>query len=161
MSEEKLSTVGKPVQKIDGVELVTGRAKFTADIKIPGTLFAYARRAGVAAGKLKNVDIRPAMKTDGVVTVLLSKDLPGPNIIGILPPFDQPLLAMDEIRYGGESVALVVGETKKAAKAGAMALKVDIEPLEPVLEIEEALEKGARKIHPDGNITFSKKLFIR
>jgi CO/xanthine dehydrogenase Mo-binding subunit len=158
MSEEELSAVGKPVRKIDGVELVTGRAKFTADIKIPGTFFAYARRAGVAAGKLKSVDVSPAMKIKGVVTVLLSKDLPGPNIIGILPPFDQPLLAKDEIRYEGESIALVVGETKKAAKAGAMALKVDIEPVEPLLEIDDALEKDARKIHPEGNVTFNKKL---
>jgi CO/xanthine dehydrogenase Mo-binding subunit len=158
MNNKTLNTVGKPIRKIDGVELVTGRAKFTGDIRIPGTLHGYQRRAGIPAGRITHIDTSPAMEVPGVVFVLLAEDIPGPNIMGILPPFDQPLLASDEVRYEGESIALVVARTKKAARAGAKAIKVEIEPLEPVLSPEEALKPGARKIHPGGNITFERKL---
>ena len=158
MSEEKLATVGEAVWRVDGIELVTGRAGFTGDIKAPGMLYGYTRRSGVPAGKIRNIDAGPAFDIPGVVTVILGKDIPGPNIIGILPPFDQPILATEDVRYEGESIALVVGRTRKAAKKGAGPIKVDIEPLEPVLDVEEALKDGARKIHPGGNITFNKKL---
>lgn len=158
MGNEKLSSMGKRVRKIDGVELVTGRAKFAGDMKFPGMLYGYARRAGVPAGIIKKRDVRTALKIPEVAMVLLAEDIPGPNIIGILPPFDQPLLAAEEIRYEGESIALVVAKTKTAAKEGALAIEVEIDPLEPILEPDEALKKGARKIHPAGNITYSKKL---
>jgi CO/xanthine dehydrogenase Mo-binding subunit len=158
VSKEILRVVGKPVRKIDGVELVTGRAKFTGDIHLPGMLYGYQRRAGVPAGRIGRIEPEPAMRIPGVVLVLLASDIPGPNIIGILPPFDQPLLASDEVRYEGESVALVVANTRKAAKAGAKAIELEIEPVEPILDPEEALKDGARKIHPNGNITFERKL---
>ncbi|MEW5815048.1 MAG: xanthine dehydrogenase family protein molybdopterin-binding subunit [Spirochaetota bacterium] len=158
MNGGELKIVGKKVPKIDGVELVTGKAQFTGDLSFPGMLYGYARRAGVAAGKIKKIDVSPAFEVPGVRTVLLFSDIPGPNIIGILPPYDQPLLARDEIRYEGESLALVVAESKAAAKKGARAITVAIEPLKPILEMDEALREDARKIHPQGNITYSRKL---
>ena len=158
MSAQKLTIVGSAVRKIDGVELVTGRAKFTADMKHPGMLYGYARRAGIAAGAIRSVDAAPALAVPGVVAVLLAKDIPGPNIIGILPPFDQPVLAFDDVRYEGESLALVVGKTRASAKEGARAVKAVIEPAAPLLDPEEALKEGARRIHPGGNVTFARKL---
>ena len=50
-------TIGQPISKIDGVELVTGRARYTADLEFPGTLQAVARRAGLAAGLLHRLDV--------------------------------------------------------------------------------------------------------
>lgn len=158
MNEDTLRVIGKPVRKTDGVELVTGRAKFTGDIRVPGMLYGYQRRAGVPSGRINRIDPEPAMKVPGVVFVLLAGDIPGPNIIGILPPFDQPLLAVDEVRYEGESVALVVARSRKAAKAGAQSIDLEIEPVDPILDPEEALDERARKIHPNGNITFERKL---
>jgi len=158
MNNHSFNVIGKPVRKVDGVELVTGKAKFSGDLRFPGMLYGYAVRAGIAAGKIRSVDSEAALRVSGVKAVLTAKDIPGPNIIGILPPFDQPLLAVNEIRYAGESVALVVANDLKAAKEGAAAVKLDIEPLKPVLTIEEALESSCRKIHPSGNITYSKKL---
>ncbi len=153
-----LRVVGTPVRRIDGPELVTGRAVFTADLRFPGMLYGCVRRAGTAAGRLRGVAIEEALQVPGVVRVLRAADIPGPNLIGILPPFDQPLLAAEEIRYAGESVALVVARSREAARRGAASLEPQIEPWEPILEPEEALREGARKIHPGGNVTFSKKL---
>ncbi|RKX81903.1 MAG: hypothetical protein DRP57_11060, partial [Spirochaetes bacterium] len=158
MNNHSFNVIGKPVRKVDGVELVTGKAKFSGDLRFPGMLYGYAVRAGIAAGKIRSVDSEAALRVSGVKAVLTAKDIPGPNIIGILPPFDQPLLAVNEIRYAGESVALVVANDLRAAKEGAAAVKLDIEPLKPVLTIDEALKSGCRKIHPSGNITYSKKL---
>jgi CO/xanthine dehydrogenase Mo-binding subunit len=158
MSESKYSVIGKPQVKVDGVELVTGSAKFSGDMRFPGMLYGYAARAGVPAGKLKSVDASMAEAAEGVACVITAENIGGPNLMGILPPFDQPILAKDEIRYAGESIAFVAAESKKAARKAALLVKADIQPFEPVLTVEEALADGARKIHPDGNVTYSKKL---
>jgi len=153
-----LKRVGKSVIKVDGKELVTGKAKFSGDFRFSGLLHGYACRSQTAAGIIKSIDIAESLKIPGVVDVILPEDIPGPNLIGILPPYDQPLLAAEEIRYAGESFCLVIGESVAAAKAGAKAIKAVIEPMIPVLTIDEALAEGTRKIHPSGNITVSKKL---
>lgn len=158
MSTPALKIVGTPARKVDGVELVTGEARFSGDLSFPGMLYGAARRAGVPAGRLLEVDPAPALAEQEVVGVLLARDIPGANLIGILPPFDQPLLAASEIRYEGESVALVVARSREAAREGARALRVGIEPWEPVLDPQEALSPEARKIHPNGNLTFAKQL---
>ncbi|MCX5975726.1 MAG: xanthine dehydrogenase family protein molybdopterin-binding subunit [Coprothermobacterota bacterium] len=151
-------TIGQPVGKIDGVELVTGRARYTADLQFPGSLQAVARRAGVAAGLLRHLNVEEARRSPGVVLVLTPADLPGPNLIGILPPFDQPLLAGPEIRHEGDSLALVVAETQEEAEAAASRIVAEIEPFIPLLDPEEALHADARKIHANGNLTFAKQL---
>jgi len=158
MSEERLNIIGKRVHKIDGYDLVTGRAKFAGDLRFPDMLYGFARRAGVPAGILRRIDKEEALEIPGVVCVLTAEDIPGPNIIGILPPFDQPVLAQRQIRYAGESVAFVVAETREAAKKGAAALTVEIEELQPVLTVDEALAENARLVHDSGNTTFSRKL---
>ena len=158
MKNSDFSLVGKRVNKIDGVELVTGRAKFAADLIFPGMLHGYAARAMVSAGRLLSVDVSGAEKIPGVKLVLTGKTLSGPNILGILPPFDQPLLAAEEIRYAGESIAFVAAENKRIAKKAAGLIKAEIEPFPPILSPEEALKPEARKIHPNGNITFSRDL---
>jgi CO/xanthine dehydrogenase Mo-binding subunit len=158
MNGEKLKVVGRVVPKVDGVELVTGKAKFAGDLRFPGMLHAVARRAGIPAGKIRSIDGSAAFRSPGVRAVLTAEDIPGPNIIGILPPFDQPLLAAGVVRYEGESLVLVVAESREEAKRGAAAVQVEIDPWEPILTVDEALAEGCRKIHPDGNVTFSKRL---
>lgn len=158
MKDQNLMHVGKSALKVDGRELVTGKAKFSGDFKFPELLHGHACRSKIAAGYIKDIDVSQALKVPGVVDVILPKDIPGKNIIGILPPHDQPVLADKEIRYAGESYCLVIATSVQAAKAGAKAIKTTIEPITPILTIDESLAKGARKIHPSGNITVSKKL---
>jgi len=158
MNGQKLSVVGRGVPKVDGAELVTGRAKFAGDLRFPGMLYAVARRAGIPAGKIRGIDGSAALALPGVRAILTAGDIPGPNIIGILPPFDQPVLASQEVRYEGESLALAVAESREAAGRAAAAIRVDLESWEPILDVDQALAEGCRKIHPEGNITFSKRL---
>ena len=153
-----MNVIGKEIRKVDGLELVTGRAKFAGDYRFPRMVYGAVKRAGVPAGRIASLDVDAARGVPGVVDVLTAKDVPGPNLIGILPPFDQPLLAADEIRYAGESVALVVAETAEAARRGADAVAVSIEPYGPILTVDEALAPAARKIHESGNVTCSRKL---
>ena len=155
---DRMSVIGKHVRKVDGLELVTGQAKFSGDYRFPGMVYGAVKRAGVPAGRIIKIDVEPARKVPGVVDVLTAKDIPGPNLIGVLPPFDQPLLAADEIRYAGESVVLVVAETAAAARRAADAVSLSIEPVEPILTLDQALAPDARKIHENGNVTLSKKL---
>ncbi len=109
-------------------------------------------------GTITRIGIDAALRQEGVLAVLTAKDIPGPNLIGILPPYDQPVLAKDVIRYAGESVALVVATSHQAAKRAARVVELDVEPLAPILTAEDALKPGARKIHEQGNVTYSKKL---
>ena len=158
MNRSEYSTVGKPVRKVDGVELVTGAARFTGDLRFPGMLHGAAARAGVPAGRLLDVKTDAASRATGVKAVITAKDLLGPNLIGILPPFDQPVLADGEVRYAGESVALVIAESRAAAREAAESIEPVIDLYEPILTVDEALSEGARRIHENGNITFSRKL---
>lgn len=158
MREDNFSLIGKSQVKVDGKELVTGIAKFAGDLRFPGMVYGYATRAGIPAGKLKGIKLDKALAVKGVLDIITSENLPGPNLMGILPPFDQPVLAKNEIRYAGESVAFVVAETKRTAKRAAVLVAAEIEPYKPILSVDEAEKEGARKIHPDGNITFSRKL---
>jgi len=153
-----MNVIGKQVRKVDGLELVTGQARFAGDYKFPGMVHGAVRRAGVPAGRITSIDVEVARKTPGVIDVLTAKDIPGPNLIGVLPPFEQPLLAADEIRYAGESVVLIIAETAEIARRAAGKTSVSIEPLDPILSVEDALVPGARRIHEGGNVTYSKKL---
>ena len=69
MNSEKLNVVGRAVPKVDGAELVTGRAKFTGDLRFPGMLYAVARRAGIPAGKIRSIDTSAALSLPGVKAV--------------------------------------------------------------------------------------------
>ena len=153
-----MKVIGKKIRKVDGLELVTGRAKFAGDYKFPGMVYGAVKRAGVPAGRITNIDAEAARKLPGVIDVLIAKDIPGPNLIGVLPPFDQPLLAADEIRYAGESVVLIIAETAEMARQAASSVSVSIDAYDPILTVEDALAPDARKIHERGNITCSHKL---
>lgn len=158
MTQEKLTIVGTRVRKVDAYELVTGKAKYAGDMRFPGMVYGYAARSKVAAGAIKRIGIEAALRQPGVLAVITGHDIPGPNLIGVLPPHDQPVLATDVIRYAGESVAVVIADTHQAAKRAARTVEIEVEPWEPVLTLDEALKPDARKIHESGNITYAKKL---
>ncbi len=158
MSDEPLRVVGSRVRKVDGLELVTGRARFTGDLRFPGMAFGFASRAAIPAATITRIDVEAARAREGVLLVLTGRDIPGPNLVGILPPFDQPVLATEVVRYAGESIALVVAETREAAKAAAALVRLEATPLPPLLTPEEAMAPGARAIHAAGNVTYAKRL---
>ncbi|MET0658127.1 MAG: xanthine dehydrogenase family protein molybdopterin-binding subunit [Steroidobacteraceae bacterium] len=120
-------TIGKPLPRVEGVEKVTGRARFSGDVVVTNMLHGVLVGAPVAAGRVTAVHKDAALAHPGVVRVLTRADMP--QFGKIAPPaavLHLPLQT-DEIRHEGEPVAIVLGETIEAAEGGAALIKVDVQ----------------------------------
>ncbi len=102
--------------------------------------------------RIRAIDTSEAAREPGVRTVLTQADVPGSKVYG-LEIQDQPVLAMDFVRYWGEAVALVAADGLEAARRAAKKVRVEYEVLEPVTDPEQALASGAPRLHPGGNVT--------
>ncbi len=130
------------------LEKVTGKLVFTDDLKFPGMLYASALRANVPHARVKGLDVRDAQKMPGIVKVLTSKDIPGKNLFGPIL-MDQPIFCdeQNDVRYVGDALALVVGESPEQVQAALEKVKVELEPLPVIGTIEEALAPDAPVLH--------------
>jgi xanthine dehydrogenase D subunit len=108
---------------------------------IDGQLWMSTRRATVARARIVSVDTSAALKIPGVVLALTIDDVPGHRYQGQIVS-DQPVFAEGEIRHWGEAIAVVVAEDEETARLGAEAITVDLEPLEPLVDMNEALARG-------------------
>jgi len=147
--------VGTDVRRVDGLEKVTGLAKYAADYLIEKALRVKAVRSPFAHAIVKRIDKASALKVPGVEAVILPEDVPGENQIGYLVD-DQPILTT-KARYVGDIVALVAAKDERATWQGADQLRVDYEELPAVFDPQEAL-KGNFKIHDHGNIAAEAKV---
>ncbi|HVP56807.1 MAG TPA: molybdopterin cofactor-binding domain-containing protein, partial [bacterium] len=138
------SLIGKSVPRIDGPEKVTGSATFTADMKLPGMLYARMLLSPHAHAKIVSIDTTQAAALPGVKAVLVGKDLP--YRVGLYM-VDKPILADGKTRYCGEPVAAVAATTEEIALEAVSLIKVGYEPLEPVLDAREALKPGSPLVH--------------
>jgi len=146
-----MSVVGKSVERKDALDKVLGSAKYVDDIHYEGTLMAKGVYSTEACAKIKSVDISEALKVPGVVKIITAKDIPGDNRVPLVFK-DMPFLAEDVVRYVGEYIAWVAAETIQAAEEAAKKIKIEYEPLEANLSIEDSLREKAPKIHDHGNI---------
>jgi len=129
------------------LEKLTGKLIYTNDLSFKDMLFAKALRAKVPHGKVKNVDFSAAEKMPGIVRILTGKDIPGENIFGAITA-DQAVFCEDEVRYMGDTLALVIGETEEQVLAALEAIDVKIEPLPVISTISDALKPDAPVLHP-------------
>jgi CO/xanthine dehydrogenase Mo-binding subunit len=113
----------------EGVEKVTGRTRFTADLELAGLLHVQLVLSQVASAGIKGIDVEAARSTPGVVAVFTAADLPDRDGAGP----DLPL-ARDRVFFVGQPVAAVVAETEGAAADGAAAVVVDYEETPPVTD---------------------------
>ena len=140
--------VGKSIQRKDAMEKISGTAVFGPDVNLPGQLYAAICRSPWAHARILSIDVTEAKKVPGVRLVLTGKD--GPGKFGQFIE-DQPVIAIDRVRYEGEPVAAVAAEDLDAAMEAVKKIKVKYEPLKPILDILEALEPDAPLIHEDWN----------
>ena len=133
--------VGTSVRRPDGVPKVTGRFEFVGDLRADGMLWAATRRADVARGRLARLDLAPALAIRGVAAVLTQDDVPGHRFQG-QHVTDQPVLCDGDIRHVGEPIAVVAADDPETARRAAAAITVEIEPEEPLVDLEVALERG-------------------
>ncbi|HRW24852.1 MAG TPA: xanthine dehydrogenase family protein molybdopterin-binding subunit [Spirochaetia bacterium] len=121
---------------------VTGRATYADDISIAGMLYAAPVYADYVSARDLVVDSSEALASPGCVRVITAADVPGTASFGQIEK-DYPILCSGRVRSYGDVCALVVAETRAAAKAAAALVKVTATPVKPVLTIDEALEPGA------------------
>ncbi|HAF61444.1 MAG TPA: hypothetical protein DCK95_03865 [Anaerolineaceae bacterium] len=129
------------------LEKLTGVLVYSDDLKFPDMLYAKALRANVPHGKVKKVDISKAENMPGIIRILTSKDIPGKNIFGVIVP-DQPIFCDEIVRYVGDTLALVIGESNETIDAALDAIEVEIEPLPIISNVREALAADAPVLHP-------------
>jgi CO/xanthine dehydrogenase Mo-binding subunit len=143
----ELGRVGESVRRPDGVPKVTGEFAYSSDLSAPGMLWGHTLRSPYAHARILSIDVSEAVGMAGVHAVLTHDDVPGRKTYGLEFP-DQPVLAFDRVRYFGEPVALVAADHPEQARAAAERIRVEYEPLEPIVDPERALE--AEPLHPDG-----------
>jgi CO/xanthine dehydrogenase Mo-binding subunit len=135
----ELGRVGESVRRVDAIPKVTGEFAYASDLFAAGMLFGHTIRSPHAAARLKRIDTSEARGMPGVHAVLTHKDVPGEKRYG-LEFADQPVLAMEDVRYFGEPVAVVAAEHPEQARRAAAKIKVDYIPQQPVVEAERAKE---------------------
>ena len=147
----KDTLIGKSVPRIDGPAKVTGEAKYTVDIQIPGMLCAKILRSPLPHAKILSIDTSKALKIPGVKAVITGRDawdvrhgfVETPRY-----PADQYVLANDRVRYVGEEVAAVAAVDEATAMRAINAIDVTYEELPAVFEPFEAMQPEAPEIHP-------------
>jgi xanthine dehydrogenase molybdopterin-binding subunit B len=143
----KLNVVGQSVSRRDGLGHVTGQTVYIDDLHFPGMLHLKMVRSPLHHALIKGIDFSEAEKVPGFVCALTAKDVPK-NIYTILcligvGPDDEPVLAEKRVRFKGEQIAAIVAETEEAAMQAASKVKLDLEELPAVFDMEEALKPGA------------------
>jgi CO/xanthine dehydrogenase Mo-binding subunit len=134
-------------RRVEGREKVSGRAKYTADVIRPHTLWAAYTPSPHAHARIISIDVTAARAVRGVHAVLTGTDI-GPAFLG-RQILDWPVLAVDTVRFIGDRVAAVAAETREAAEAAARAVEVRYEILPAVLDTRAALAADAPILHPD------------
>ncbi|MEM7044229.1 MAG: xanthine dehydrogenase molybdopterin binding subunit [Pseudomonadota bacterium] len=127
---------------------VSGEALYVDDLPIPArTLHAAIGQSQIAHATIKNLDLAEVRAADGVVTVLTATDIPGENDVGPVFPGD-PLLTDGKIDYAGQALFLVVAKTVEQARRAALLSKADVESLDPILTIDQAMDAKSFVLPP-------------
>lgn len=160
-----MTTNEKPAYKVigtrpirhDGVDKVTGRAKYGADIHLTGLLQGVVLRSPHAHAKIKRIDTSRAEAVPGVRAVVTSADLPpqGDRMVELgegsvnMRHLSANVLAHDKVLYKGHAVAAVAADTVHIAGEAAKLIEVEYEVLEPVLDVLEAMRPDAPILNDD------------
>ncbi|HYS32558.1 MAG TPA: xanthine dehydrogenase subunit D [Streptosporangiaceae bacterium] len=143
--------MGASAVRPDGRSKVTGEFAYGSDLWMDDMIWGATLRSPHPHARITSVAIGDALATAGVYAVLTSDDVPGQNVCG-LEYADQPVLASDVVRYAGEPVALVAADHPEVARLAASKIAVGYEVLEPVTDPVAALEPGAPRLRPGGNL---------
>jgi carbon-monoxide dehydrogenase large subunit len=150
--------MGGGVPRKEDPNLVTGRANWTDNIRLPGMLHMAFLRSPFAHAKVTHLDVSGALERPGVVAAFTGEDLadewPGgvPCAAQVTDeqntPFQAPIVT-DKARYMGDVVAVVLATDRYKAQDALESIEVDYEPLDVVVDMETALEEGATLVHED------------
>ena len=141
--------IGQSIPRVDNTGKVTGDARYTADVLLPGTLWAKTLRSPYPHARIARVDTSRAEKAPGVRAILTGADVRG--ILYGRRYRDISVLAQDRVRFIGERVAAVAADTLEQTEEALEFLEADYEELPAIFDPVAALQEGAPIIHPDVN----------
>ncbi len=148
-TNQEFRVIGTRVKRPDGIDKVTGRARYGADATAPGQLVGMFLRSPHAHARIKKLDVSRAEKLQGVKAVITSADLPDEHCGG-----DRELLnilencmARGRALYDGHAVAAVAAVDATTAKKALKLIKIDYEKLPHVTDVDEAMQADAPVIH--------------
>ena len=147
-TNQKFKVVGTRVKRPDGVDKVTGRAKYGADHNLPGQLVGLFLRSPHAHAKILEIDTSKAEKLKGVKAIITCDDLPdltGGNVIAY--SILENCMARGRALYDGHAVAAVAAVDQATAKKALKAIKVTYEVLPHVTDVDEAMKPDAPVLH--------------
>ena len=162
LSEVEYRVVGKRPVRPDGVDKVTGRAQYGADIDLIGLIHGKVLRSPHAHARIKSIDTSRAEAHPGVKAVVTAKDLPftsltreqlGSGYLGLKFASDH-VLASDKVLFKGHPVAAVAAASPHVAEEAVNLISVEYEELAPVLDLREAMEEGSPLLHEDLHTSF-------
>jgi putative selenate reductase molybdopterin-binding subunit len=151
---KNLHQVGKSPDKIDSLALATGDEKFADDFALDDSLHAVLLYSPHAHAEIASIDCTEALKVPGVVDILTHENVP--RVLhstagqGYPEPSPYDALLFDKrVRFVGDRVALVAAESESAAREALDKIKVEYRLLEPLFDMEEAMNEGSPRIHVD------------
>ncbi|MEV0130161.1 xanthine dehydrogenase subunit D [Dactylosporangium sp. NPDC050688] len=145
------AVIGTSPLRPDGTLKVTGEFAFSSDLWADRMLWGATLRSPHPRARIAGIDITAAVATTGVHAVLTAEDVPGAKLYG-LEHRDQPVLAMGQVRYAGEPVAIVAADHPETARRAAEAIVVRYEVLPPVVDPVAAMDPGSDTVHERGNL---------
>jgi len=149
--------VGDRVSRVDAPAKALGSAKYADDFSFPGMVYGKNVFSRYARARILAIDPAPALALPGVVAVYTAGDIPGKRYIGHLAQDWPGMIDVGEqTRCCGDTLAMVVAETREQAEAAAKAVAVTYEELEPICSCDEAAAPGAHQIHAEGFSQFGK-----
>jgi aerobic carbon-monoxide dehydrogenase large subunit len=162
MENQDYKFIGKRLTRTEDPRLLTGQALFVDDVQIPGMLHAAFLRSDYAHGRIVSIDVTEARKRPGVVAAYTAADLgdfwkPSPLLVppphgvegAIFHARTQRPIARSKVRHVGEVMAVVIAESRYIAEDALEDIEVDIEPLDPVVDLEQAFSPEAALVHED------------
>ncbi len=167
--------IGASPLRPDGTAKVKGEFAYGSDMWTDDMIWGVTLRSPHPYARIRSIDIGPALATPGVYAVLTHEDVPGSKFYG-LEIVDQPVLAVDTVRYHGEPVALVAADHPEIARQAAKRIRVDYDVYEPITDAREALghprwnqvhnapgriselSRERAALHPQGNLVRHLKL---
>ena len=168
--------IGARVLRTEDKRFLTGTGRYVDDLPLARATYAYFLRSPHAHAKIKSIDTAAAKKMPGVVEIFTGKDLADAKVGGLIcgwvvkdkhgqphkaPP--HPVMAVDTVRYVGDTVAMVVANSHDEAKDAAEAIKVDYDVKPANIDLAKALDKGAPEVHAEapGNLIYDWEIGVK
>ena len=157
LSEVEYNVVGKRHVRPDGVDKVTGRAQYGADVQLAGLLQAKVLRSPHAHARIRSIDTSAAAKYPGVHAVVTAADLPFASLtreemggdFQRLKFASNHVLAADKTLFKGHPVAAVAADSLHVAEEALNLINVEYEVLPPAMTVRQAMEPNASLLHDD------------